>query len=92
MGENFRKRFVVLFCLLLLLRETHGHYHQSDKKRERRDVKSRDDQIESKAISAVDSRRKRGILNLLFDLGHFNTATLKDALARLLKQRVVIRG
>ena len=91
MGENFRKRFVVLFCLLLLLRETHGHY-QSDKKRERIDVKSRDDQIETKAISAVDSRRKRGILNLLFDLGHFNTATLKDALARLLKQRVVIRG
>ena len=91
MGENFRKRFVVLFCLLLLLRETHGHY-QSDKKRERRDVKSRDDQIETKAISAVNSRRKRGILNLLFDLGYFNTITLKDALARLLKQRVVIRG
>ena len=68
MDENFRKRFVVLFCLLLLLQETHGllKNHQSNKKWERRNVKSGDDQIETKAFSAVNSRRKRGIFKSTF--------------------------
>ena len=68
MDENFRKRFVVLFCLLLLLQETHCLFknHQSNKKWERRNVKSGDDQIETKAFSAVNSRRKRGIFKSTF--------------------------
>ena len=68
MGENFRKRFVILFCLLLLLQETHGLLKnlQSNKKWTRRNVKSGDDEIETKAISAVNSRRKRGIFKSTF--------------------------
>ena len=67
MGENFRKRFVVLFCLLLLLQETHGLLkNQSDKKWKRQNVKSGDDEIETKAIPAVNSRRKRGIFKSSF--------------------------
>ena len=68
MGENFRKRFVMLFCLLLLLQETHGLLKnlQSNKKWTRLNVKSGDDEIETKAISAVNSRRKRGIFKSTF--------------------------
>ena len=89
MGENFRKRFAGFFCLLLLLQETHGllKNHQSDTKWKRQNLKSGDDEIETKVISAVNSRRKRGILNLLFDLIYFNTAPLKNVQSKLSKQR-----
>ena len=68
MGENFRKRFAVFFCLLLLLQETHGlpKNHQSDTKWKRKNLKSGDDEIETKVISAVNSRRKRGIFKSTF--------------------------
>ena len=68
MGENFRKRFAVFFCLLLLLQETHGllNNHQGDAKWKRKNLKSGDDEIETKVISAVNSRRKRGIFKSTF--------------------------
>ena len=68
MGENFRKRFAVFFCFLLLLQETHGllKNHQSDTKWKRKNLKSGDDEIETKVISAVNSRRKRGIFKSTF--------------------------
>ena len=68
MCENVRKRFVVLFCLLLLLQQTHGllKNHQSDKKWKKRNVKFGDDEIKTKEISAVNSRKKRGIFKSTF--------------------------
>ena len=68
MGENFRKHFAGFFCLLLLLQETHGllKNHQSDTKWKRQNLKSGDDEIETKVISAVNSRRKRGIFKSTF--------------------------
>ena len=68
MCENVRKRFVVLFCLLLLLQQTHGllKIHQSDKKWKKRNVKFGDDEIKTKEISAVNSRKKRGIFKSTF--------------------------
>ena len=52
MGENSRKLFVVLFWLLLLLQETPGFLknHENDKKWERRNMKSGDEQIETETI------------------------------------------
>ena len=68
MCENVCKRFVVLFCLLLLLQQTHGllKNHQSDKKWKKRNVKFGDDEIKTKQISAVNSRKKRGIFKSTF--------------------------
>ena len=68
MCENVCKRFVVLFCLLLLLQQTHGllKNHQSDKKWKKRNVKFGDDKIKTKEISAVNSRKKRGIFKSTF--------------------------
>ena len=68
MGENFRKRFAGFFCFLLLLQQTHGllKNHQSDTKWKRQNLKSEDDEIETKIFSAVNSRRKRGIFKSTF--------------------------
>ena len=68
MCENVCKRFVVLFCLLLLLQQTHGllKNHQSNKKWKKRNVKFGDDEIKTKEISAVNSRKKRGIFKSTF--------------------------
>ena len=68
MGENFSKRFVILFCTLLLLQETPGllKVHQGGEKRERRHDKFGDGEVERKEISALMSRRKRCILKFVF--------------------------
>lgn len=62
MGERFRKRFVIIFCTLLLLQEAHGFLktQQGEEKRERRNVESGDEPVEAKPISSVNSRKKRG--------------------------------
>ena len=62
MGEKFRKRFVILFCTLLLLQETHGFLkiQQGEEKRERRNVDAGDGLAETKSISAVNLRKQRG--------------------------------
>lgn len=62
MGEKFRKRFVILFCTLLLLQETHGFLkiQEGEEKRERRNVDAGDGSAETKSISAVNSRKQRG--------------------------------
>ena len=73
MGEDFRKRFVILFCTLLLLQETHGilKVHQRGEKRKRRHDKFGDEEVERNEISALKSRRKRCILIFVFWFGQF---------------------
>ena len=73
MGEHFRKRFVILFCTLLLLQETHGllKVHQGGEKRERRNDKFEDGEVERNEISALKLRRKRCILKFVFWFGPF---------------------
>ena len=79
MNENFCKGFVILFCTLLLLQETHSllKVYLRGEKREQRNDKFEDGQVEKNEISALKSRRKRCILKFVFIFDHFNTKRLK---------------
>ena len=77
MNENFCKGFVILFCTLLLLQETHSllKVHLRGEKREQRNDKFENGQVEKNKISALKSRRKKCILKFVFVFDHFNTRT-----------------
>ena len=94
MGENSRKRFVVLFCLLLLLQDTHGFLknRQSDEKWEGRNVKSRYEQIETKATSAVNSRRERGTYKYTLRFRQFKHYTFERCAKKLIKPTLSYKG
>ena len=70
MRERCRKRFVIIFCALLLLQETHGFLkiQQGEENRERRNVNSGDERVETKSISTVNLRKKRGGIFKIFNL------------------------
>ena len=94
MGENSRKRFVVLFCLLLLLQETHGFLknRQSDEKWEGRNVKSGDEQIETQATSAVNSRKERGSYKYTLRFRQFKHYTFERYAKKFIKPTLSYKG
>ena len=94
MGENSRKRFVVLFCLLLLLQETHGFLknRQSEEKWEGRNVKSGDEQIETQATSAVNSRKERGSYKYTLRFRQFKHYTFERYAKKFIKPTLSYKG
>ena len=94
MRENSRKRFVVLFCLLLLLQETHGFLknRQSDEKWEGRNVKSGDEQIETQATSAVNSRKERGSYKYTLRFRQFKHYTFERYAKKFIKPTLSYKG
>ena len=62
MDNRFKKRFTLLICTLLLLQEAHGFLkvQHDEENLKRRNVELEDKQIEINAVSAIESRKKRG--------------------------------
>ena len=62
MSDRFKKLFTLLICTLLLLQEAHGflRVQHDEENLEWRNVESEDKEVETDAISVIESRKERG--------------------------------